>query len=299
VTFWIDCAVVEADTRPPGARVCIMWNTDHGVSILLVCFLVVALALTSVSSASAQGGTPRYVIYYNSNASPPETLIGTPYTHVILSFITVEPGAPDDGPMSLVVPSKLAPALAVIGRLQAQGKRVLISFGGGDMRLDAYTGLAGREESLVDAIAAFVSAHGLDGVDIDFEVSAVLHSRRRPSVLDGRRFLIDLTAALHKRLPAEALISRAPQAPYLDPAWHGAVFGCVARRWRGRSWTSLHYRSRRPTPVSGLHPGRPRRPSSAFPFIATTRPAGICRRKGSRPKSSVRCGIDTAGGSVG
>ena len=117
MTFWIDCAVVEADTRPPGARVCIMWNTVHGVSILLVCFLVAALALTSVSSASAQGGTPRYVIYYNSNASPPETLIGTPYTHVILSFITVEPGAPDDGPMSLVVPSKLAPAMAVIGRL--------------------------------------------------------------------------------------------------------------------------------------------------------------------------------------
>jgi hypothetical protein len=187
VIFWIVCAVVEAVTRPAGTRFCIMWNTVRGVSILLVCFLAAALALTSASSvSSAQGRTPRYVIYYNSNASPPEALIGTPYTHVILSFITVEPGAPDEGPVSLVVPGKLAPALAVIGRLQAEGKRVLISFGGGDMQLTDYTGLVGREELLADAIAAFVFVHGFDGVDIDFEVSAALHSRRRPGVLDGR-----------------------------------------------------------------------------------------------------------------
>ena len=158
-----------------------------------------------------------------------EILIGTPYTHVILSFITVAPVAPDEGPVSLAVPRKFAPALAVIGRLQAEGKRVLISFGGGDMQLDDYTGLVGREEALADAIATFVSVHGFDGVDIDFEVSAALHSQRRPGVLDGRRFLIDLTAALHKRLPADALISHAPQAPYLNPAWHGGPYIDVLR----------------------------------------------------------------------
>tara|TARA_R110002110_G_scaffold85816_2_gene223538 strand:- start:126434 stop:127441 length:1008 start_codon:yes stop_codon:yes gene_type:complete len=213
-----------------------MWNTVRGVSILLAGFLVAALAVTS---AWAQAGTPRYVIYYNSNASPPETLIGTPYTHVILSFITVapgvsDPGAPDPGvsekgPVSLVVPGKIAAALAVIGRLQAEGKRVLISFGGGDMQRDDYSGLVGREESLADAITAFVAEHGFDGVDIDFEVSAALHSRRRPGVLDGRRFLIDLTTALRNRLPADALISHAPQAPYLDPAWHGGPYLDVLR----------------------------------------------------------------------
>jgi hypothetical protein len=244
VMYWIVCVVIEAVRRPVGARGGFMGHTVRGVSLLLAGFLVAALALTS---AWAQGPTPRYVIYYNSNASPPETLIGTPYTHVILSFITVAPGAPDEGPVSLVVPRKFAPALAVIGRLQAEGKRVLISFGGGDMQLDDYTGIVGREEALADAITTFVSVHGFDGVDIDFEVSAALHSQRRPGVLDGRRFLIDLTGALRKRLPAEALISH----------------------------------------------------SSAHRSIAKTRPAGICCRKGSRPKSSVRCGIDTAGGSVG
>jgi len=205
--------------------------------------LLAVFALTLVSApAWAQETTPRYVIYYNSNASPPKTLIGTPYTHVILSFITVAPDAPDEGPVSLVVPDKLAPALGVIGRLQAEGKRVLISFGGGDMQLDGYTGLVGREGSLADAITDFVSVHGFDGVDIDFEVSAALHSRRQPGVLDGRRFLIDLTAALRKRLPAEALISHAPQAPYLDPIWHGGPYIDVLRAvGDGIDWIMVQY----------------------------------------------------------
>ena len=205
-----------------------MWNSVRGVSILLAVLLLVALAWTP-AWAQGEGSTPRYVIYYNSDASPPEALIGTPYTHVILSFVTVAPGETDDGRVSLVVPGKIAPALAVIGRLQAEGKRVLISFGGGDMWLDDYTGLVGREDALAHAIAVFVATHGLDGVDIDFEVSAALHGRRQPGVFDGRRFLIDLTSALRQRLPARTLISHAPQAPYLDPAWHGGPYIDVLR----------------------------------------------------------------------
>ena len=220
--------MIEGVTRPAGIRGRIMWNSVRGVSILLAVLLLVALAWTR-AWAQGEESTPRYVIYYNSDASPPEALIGTPYTHVILSFVTVAPGETDDGRVSLVVPGKIAPALAVIGRLQAEGKRVLISFGGGDMRLDDYTGLVGREALLADTIMDFISAHGLDGVDIDFEVSAALHGRRQPGVFDGRRFLIDLTAALDKRLPAVALISHAPQAPYLDPAWHGGPYLDVLR----------------------------------------------------------------------
>lgn len=265
--YWIACVVIEAVLRLAGARAGLMWNTVRGISILLAGFMVAILALTS-ASASAQERTPRYVIYYNSNASPPETLIGTPYTHVVLSFITVAPGVPDpsvpdDGPVSLVLPNKLAPALAVIGRLQAEGKRVLISFGGGDMQLDDYTGLVGREESLADAIAAFVSVHGFDGVDIDFEVSEALHSRRRPGVFDGRRFLIDLTAALRKRLPAEALISHAPQAPYLDPAWHGGPYLDVLHAVGDAiDWVMVQYYNNPDyeLPVAGKIVGRSPRP---------------------------------------
>lgn len=257
--------VIEGAARPAGTRTYIMWSSVRAVSILLAGFLLAALASTS---AWAQEPTPRYVIYYNSNASPPETLIGTPYTHVILSFITVapavsDPGVSDKGLVSLVVPGKIAPALAVIGRLQAEGKRVLISFGGGDMQRDDYTGLVGREDSLADAIAAFVSEHGFDGVDIDFEVSAALHSRRRPGVLDGRRFLIDLTAALRKRLPADALISHAPQAPYLDPAWHGGPYLDVLRAVGDAiDWIMVQYYNNPDyeAPVASRIVGQPLRP---------------------------------------
>jgi chitinase len=237
-----------------------MQNSVRVMLLLLVGILLAAFALTS---ARAQESTPRYVIYYNSNASPPEALIGTPYTHVILSFITVAPGAPDAGPVSLVVPSKIEPALALIARLQAEGKRVLISFGGGAMQLDGYTGLVGREDSLADAITSFVSRHGFDGIDIDFEVSAALESPRQPGVLDGRRFLIDLTAALRQRLPAGALISHAPQAPYLDPAWHGGPYLDVLRAVGGAiDWIMVQYYNNPDyeAPVARRIVGQPPRP---------------------------------------
>jgi len=199
----------------------------HAVLLLLAVYLLAPAV--PVSAAAQTDSTPRYVIYYNSDASPPETLVGTPYTHVILSFITVAADAPVEGPVQLDVPDKLAPALEVVARLRAEGKRVLISFGGGDMHIDGYRGLAGRTAPLAEAIAAFVRRHGLDGVDLDFEVSEALQVRRPPGMLDGGRFLIDLTAALRRRLPQGALISHAPQAPYLSPDWHGGPYLDVLR----------------------------------------------------------------------
>ena len=86
-------------------------------------------------------------------------------------------GGTPDRPIALIVSNKPAPALDVIPRLRAEGKRILISFGGGDMKLADYAGVAGRVDDLADAIAGFVSAHGFDGVDIDFEVSAAPGAR--------------------------------------------------------------------------------------------------------------------------
>ncbi len=181
------------------------------------------------SVGAAADAAPRYVIYYNSDASPPTALAGTPYTDVILSFVTVAPGASRREPVSLVVPDKLVPALDVVPRLQAEGKRVLISFGGGDMDREGYASVVGRTGELADAITAFAARHGFDGIDIDFEVSAALHRDRPRGMFDGRRFLVDLTNALRARLPAGAIISHAPQAPYLDPAWHGGPYLDVLR----------------------------------------------------------------------
>lgn len=196
-------------------------------------FVIALVLLSGAVAQSQQAGTPRYVIYYNSDASPASSLVGTPYTHVILSFITVAPSRAPKGvskaPVSLVVPDKLGAALDVIAPLQAEGKKVLISFGGGDMKLADYGGVVGREDDLADAIAGFVAAHGLDGVDIDFEVSAALQTPQPANLFDGRAFLIDLTRALRVKLPPEALLTHVPQAPYLDPGWHGGPYLDVLR----------------------------------------------------------------------
>ena len=204
--------------------------------------LLVLVLVSGVSAREAQPNTPRYVIYYNSDASPATRLLGTPYTHVILSFITLAADANADAPVALVVPEKLGPALQVVPQLQAEGKQVLISFGGGDMSGDAYTSALGRIDSLAAQVSAFVVRHGLDGVDIDFEVSAALEADRPAGMFDGVRFLIDFTRALRTHLPAGALLTHVPQAPYLDPGWHGGPYLDVLRE-SGRmiDWITVQY----------------------------------------------------------
>lgn len=203
----------------------------------------ITLALLSDARAQApQSDTPRYVIYYNSDASPASSLLGTPYTHVILSFITLAPGASPDAPVALVVPDKLGPALQVIPQLQAEGKKVLISFGGGNMERAAYAGAVGRIEAVAGEIANFATRHRFDGVDIDFEVSAALETDRPVEIFDGRAFLIELTRALHGRLPEDALLTHVPQAPYLDPDWHGGPYLEVLRETGDMiDWITVQY----------------------------------------------------------
>lgn len=77
--------------------------------------VVLAAAPTQVQSPEV-GGAVRFVVYYNSDASPASALIGLPYTHVILSFITARIG--DDGSVEnshrnelLVMPSGKWPTL--------------------------------------------------------------------------------------------------------------------------------------------------------------------------------------------
>lgn len=184
--------------------------------------------------------TPRYAIYYNSNSSPAAALVGLPYTHVILSFLTVDEVADDAIALSLA--GRLTDALTQIPALQADGKAVLVSFGGGDMDLADYAAVADRVDDLADAIEAIVSDYGFDGVDIDFEASASLHQTRRPGIFDGRVFLVELTRALRVRLAPGAVITHAPQGPYLDPGWHGGPYLDVLRQAGDAvHWISVQY----------------------------------------------------------
>ncbi len=200
------------------------------------------LASMLLVSASAQAdATPRYVMYYHSDATPLSAMADTPYTHIILSFLrpTIEP----DGSIGLISPPKLEPFWSDVPDLVSAGKKVLISFGGGLVTSADYAALAGREAELAERLAAFVVHKQLQGIDIDYEASDTFHLKRPSGVIDGRAFVIALTRELRARLPAgKYLITHAPQPPYLDPGWHGGPYLDVLRAVGDAiDWISVQY----------------------------------------------------------
>ncbi len=221
---------------------------------------IIVLIICTWFALSQTAWATRYVIYYKSDASPASAVIGLPYTHVILSFVTARGAA--DGAVRLSTPDRLQPALLETHKLKADGKKVLISFGGGDMPAAAYQSLVGREKALAAALAGFVRKHGLDGVDIDFEISAALSPLAAERPFRGKRFLVQLTKELRALLPRDALLTHVPQAPYLDPDWHGEPYLEVLREvGRHIDWITVQYYNNpgfdNPTGIDADGQGRP------------------------------------------
>ncbi|WP_256386300.1 glycosyl hydrolase family 18 protein [Kiloniella sp. EL199] len=166
---------------------------------------------------------PRFIIYYNSDASALIDVAQADYTHVILSFLGAD--IRQDNTIVLMTPPKMADQWGAVKALKARGIKVLISFGGGLAKANDYQKFIGRENELAVEIAGFIRSKKLDGVDLDFEASDMLHKVRKTGVADGKGFLINLTKALRRELPSPAFsISHAPQSPYLNPEWHGGPY---------------------------------------------------------------------------
>lgn len=203
---------------------------------------VVLLFLMLMAGPGVQGDSfPRYVMYYNSDATPLSAMADTPYTHVILSFL--RPTIETDGSIGLALPPKLEPFWGDVPDLMSAGKGVLISFGGGLVTSVDYAPLAGREAELAEQLVAFVTRKRLQGIDIDYEASDTFHLKRPSGVIDGRAFLIALTRELRARLPVgEYLITHSPQPPYLDPGWHEGPYLEVLRTVGDAiDWISVQY----------------------------------------------------------
>lgn len=197
---------------------------------LSVCFVCLSICVLSGcqeqsdnSPKSEPNPVPRYIVYYNSDVTPLSAVADTIFSHVILSFIRIT--VDTSGELQLEVSDSISGQLPAIPELQRAGKKVLISFGGGEAKTAEYTALIGREAEVAHKLATYVKQHQLDGIDIDFEASDMLHQQRPVDVGDGRVFLISLSKALRNELPSpQFLLSHAPQPPYLDPAWHGGPY---------------------------------------------------------------------------
>ncbi len=201
---------------------------------------LLVLVLTMVSSVSSWA-SPRFIIYYNSDASSISEVAQADYSHVIVSFLGARMA--QGGKIELILPENMEQQWSSISDLKSKGIKVLISFGGGLAKAEDYKVLAGREGELADLIAEFVLTKGLDGVDLDFEASSMLHKKRAVGVADGKAFLIRLTTALREKLPStDFLISHAPQSPYLNPEWHGGPYLDILKSVGDKiDWITVQY----------------------------------------------------------
>jgi len=217
----------------------------------------------------------RYVIYYNSDATPFAALAATRYTHVIVSFLRAHITA--EGRLALIEPPKMEGQWPAVETVRASGKRVLVSFGGGEVGAADYAPLAGRERELAAVIAGFVREHDLDGVDVDFEASEMFDLDRPAGVADGRAFLIALGKHLRAELPAPRYeLTHAPQAPYLNPEWHGGPYLDVLHALPSAvDWITVQYYNNPgyDTPVADRIVGAERRAWSTS-YRALTHPQG-------------------------
>lgn len=203
--------------------------------------LVTALLLCAGDATRGWAQAPRYIVYYNSAATPLAKVEAADYTHVMLSFLTVaETGGA--APLSLIVPPVLTRQLDTVPALKRSGKTVLASFGGGAMSAGSWARIAGREAEVAALLAAFVRAHGVAGVGIDFEISAALQRPGPDRPFDGRALLVALTRELRAALPSGALISHAPQPPYLDPRWEDGPYLEILREVGDAvDWIAVQY----------------------------------------------------------
>lgn len=104
-----------------------------------------------------------------------KTLDFTRMTHLNLAFINpplCSPSCSAQSDMTLAGNASLTDdaLTAIIGAAHAHGTKVLISIGGdgGDRRIMQFYN-AGLSAPLVDAIDAYITRHGIDGVDVDIE----------------------------------------------------------------------------------------------------------------------------------
>jgi chitinase len=161
----------------------------------------------------------KLVTYYNSGHIHLSNALDLPYSTINLAFLFTSPTSPMSLQLAGAIActsTSLSPAtIDTIKKLQQAGKKVLISFGGATMDHTTYSQIAGNETQLANSIATFITENSLDGVDIDWE-DTIAFSDTATAGYDGVKFLVDFTNALREALPEGAIITHAPQPPYLE-----------------------------------------------------------------------------------
>lgn len=188
--------------------------------------------------------TPRNIIYALRQSTPITGIVGSDFTHVILSFLLPQVNG------TVVPSSELQHFIAdpnTISQLKEGGKRkVMVAIGGGIVPAGGWKGMAQNLQVAVASIINFVNTNKLDGIDIDYEDTDAITS---PSTAgyDPAAFLAGLSNLL-KAEPGFAgrLISHAPQPPYLYPGAYasypqGPYQAVMAEGGASIDWLNIQY----------------------------------------------------------
>ncbi|SMF17211.1 Glycosyl hydrolases family 18 [Tistlia consotensis] len=184
----------------------------------------------------------KLVVYYNANYTPVLDAAGDALTHLNLAFAI--PSA--SNPLTLEISGNLTSTLlGQVPQVQAAGKKVMLSFGGGTVSSAQYQAMVGNEPAIAAQLAAFVKQYGLDGIDVDYEDSGALMNN---SGYNGGEFAITLTNSIHDALAGVGrgkLISHAPQPPYIaGPEYSGGwnVYATIWTETAGKiDWLNMQY----------------------------------------------------------
>jgi chitinase len=168
--------------------------------------------------------------YRGANPVLPASELSPQWDAVLVAFATPDHTAPE-GTMEFRVPAGLETEQfkAAIASLKSQGRKVMISLGGGGQIFS----LAGSKSlpNFVSSVARIIKEYGFDGIDIDFESPSLaidhgdtdFRHPTTPSVVN----LISALRQLHDRFGPRFLISLVPEGTQIPAGYtsYGGQFG--------------------------------------------------------------------------
>ncbi|CAB9503255.1 Chitin binding Peritrophin-A domain [Seminavis robusta] len=174
----------------------------------------------------------RMIAYVGNWQSCPTAAQLTQYTHIVIGFAvsyTDAPGKNNCSPTCEIATPPIcnnAPNPALLGELKAQGKKILVSFGGAGMggswagdQNDCWEYCYGRETQVASRLTAIVDELGADGVDIDYEY--FYEDNQNGSGFNkgtqAQNFLTQVTVGLRNSLASDAIVTHAPMDVDLEP----------------------------------------------------------------------------------
>uniref|UniRef100_Q02CR1 chitinase n=1 Tax=Solibacter usitatus (strain Ellin6076) TaxID=234267 RepID=Q02CR1_SOLUE len=168
--------------------------------------------------------------YGNAQSIFPIREVSPQWDIILVAFSTPDRNAPE-GTMQFRTPAGLDTARfkSDIAWLKSQGKKVMISLGGGGQHFTLAD--PKRVPAFVDSVAQIVSDYGFDGVDIDFESPSLsiepgdtdYRHPRTPSIVN----LISALRQLRDRVGPNFMISLVPEGTQIPAGFpgYGGQFG--------------------------------------------------------------------------